>query len=647
MASVTIRPNETLSATTGARTPASTATHTLVGDASDASHLRLWPEAGIARVGIPAPPKPAGSVTKQVRAVARCSSYSVNTTKLDVWIEHAGANVGVLSGVQISGTNPQDIPAPWVQLGDLTAAQIDALVVGFRRTQTGAWTDCRFHDVWFEAIFAAQPTVTVSQSVLGSTAKVEWVPNKGDADTGDYRWYRAWLTNAAGATVDDSGVVDSPTTTFRSVSGLPSGNYVWHVQTAHETLPGQGHWSAEQTVATTIPVTTRAQVLAVSATPDVENAVIPVNATRDTAQDGWGNVEIESITPDGARLPAAVGNIEAGVAGVAAGWQIESMGTVSATSQSIQAGGPNGNFQRFTATLGANSYRFMSPVSAMPCEPGDYVQMSVLAKVTGAVPVRAAIGWSTLGAYVGPWDTTAGAVWVDSTGTAWTTLRLGAVVPAGVYSWRPGVQLASGAAGGTSTADFDVVDAFVSSIGWLPLRHIPPPASNSVTAYDFEVPPDVPVQYRARAVKADGYTVGDWVYSTPITWVPVPGAVRITPIADPSAAATFEQVGFPDAELADPNDIAPILGSSLPAARYDARQAETGAFSLRCTSDSDEAALRAVCSAGIVFIAAPASHRLPAGYYALGRMRRVNYGSNVKNQTRDWIINYARVRRPA
>lgn len=479
MAGASLVPVATIAASGGARTGGTT-THGVLGDANAASWIELWPEAGTCRCTVATPTKPAGAVTKALRINALVSSISANTTKFDIWLEHQGATVSQLLGVQISGTTAAWYASPWTLApADLTPAQLAALVVNGRRSPTGAWTNLRLRELYAEAIFAAQPTVTLSQSVSGTGTTVTWTPAKGDVDTGDYRWYRAWLKNSGGATVFDTGVVDGPTTFSRTATGLASGTYTWYVQVGHESLPNQPHWSAEATIATTIPVTTRAQVLSVVATPNPATAAVAVTANRDTSKDAWGSVEVE-------------------------------------------------------------------------------------------------------------------------------------VYDAATATWRP-------------------------------LRNVPTPGADSVTAVDFEAPPDTPLQYRARAIKTDGVTVGDWVLSTPTTYTLAYS--RFTPVGRPDLAVSVRLAEPPSRSRGRREARLEVLGGEV-VYRQDALGPSEGTFVVLTDDEDDAAALEAAAAVGVVYVAPRALWRFPAGHYRLGNLEEVHLARPLAIGLRHWKVPFTQVRRP-
>lgn len=481
MATVVTRPNATVSASGGSRTGGTT-THGVLSDVNVASWVEMWPEAGPARVTGPAPTKPAGSVTKQVRVGVYVSSISVNSTKFDIWLERNGAIISRLDGVQISGTNWQSYLSPWVQPGDLSAAEVAALIGGVRRSMTGAWTNLRAIEMWFETVFAAQPTVTLSQSAAGSTATVSWVPAKGDVDTGEYRWYSLVLKNSGGATVWESGVVDAPTVFSRSVSGLASGSYTWHVQTGHETLPGQGHWTPVTTIATTIPVTTRAQVLSVTATPDPANGAVSVTVNRDTSKDAWGSVEVEAYDP--------------------------------------------------------------------------------------------------------------------------------------------------------------------ASSTWRPLRNVPTPGTNSVVVYDFEAPPDTSLQYRARAIKTDGVTVGDWVTST-VTTLTIGGGIWLKSATNPNLNVQIRYLAEPPGPTrADVASVTYPLDSALAHVAVGKRRGRVGQFAFITETAEQAAKLAAIVNEPAVLVHTPASWRFPPGWFHFGDLPEGYYSLSADEQWRRWDVDYVEVLAP-
>lgn len=649
MSTVSVYPDATIDASLGTKTGAAT-THECL-DASTASYMVLWPEAGWARVSATTPTKPAGSVTKQVRAVGSFSSISVNSSKFDLRLESGFTVPAELAGVELSGTTPTHYATAWVNLGDLSAAALGDLILGSHRSTTGAVTNLRNYALWLEIVFALQPVVDIT-AVTGGAATastVTWAHTPGE-DGGPQVWYRAWLTNAAGSAVYDTGPVRGGATSTVA-TGLAPDAYRWHVQTAQEVHSGVAHWAAEDfwDFNITAPgVATVPKLTSVVATPDDVYAVTEVDVVRDATGDTWVSSDVQLFYADGATFSD---DIETGTAGVADDWAIETFNTTSAESQSIQPGGESGNFQRFAATVGVGSHiRFAYHVRSLPCQAGDTVYATVRLKGsrTGTAFARWAVGFSTSGPNEAGWQFDGpDGTWIDLVPTgSWQTVRVSFAVPAGMRSFRVSPQLVGGASGGSGVIDFDLVSVGVSSAGWRSVRAIPTPTAAGVTVFDFEAPPDTELTYRANATDADGI-VSPWMYAVPVDWTAAGFKLWLVPTDNPGIGVDLRLAEPPSRTRTRREARLAVLGAAEPVFRSDVLSSSEGEFVVITENEVDGTALEAVAESGVVAVHAPTVFRFPSGYYRLGNLQEVHIGQPAIVGWRYWRLPFTEVARPA
>lgn len=290
MSSVTLRPNGTdvaADSLTGGAT-----THAVTSDDSDASYYtdnEGLDAPVIVSLGTSA--LPAGFVTKQIRARCRSRGDSATVTVNFGVVSYAGGPVSMSTTL----TTYEGAYSPVT----LTQTQIDGLQAYTAGNWVGSGSAYRVAELYVDLVYVTIPVVALDAITDPYTAStvipISWV-NTLDSDGGAQTHYQAWVTaDSGGATVYDSGVVASSSTSA-SVGPLANGaNYTVHIKVA-QTVNGSQHWSAEDTQAAVTMSVTTVDVSSVTAAADNANAKITVTVTRDAADGAWGFVEVERST---------------------------------------------------------------------------------------------------------------------------------------------------------------------------------------------------------------------------------------------------------------------------------------------------------------------------------------------------------------
>lgn len=661
MAFVTTRPDSTVAAV-GTLTGGATL-HAVTNDTNPASYATYYAGQGIGKVSVAAPAKPAGSVTKNVRAVLDVSSISVNSTKIDAWLEYGGQVYSAVFGATFSSTTPANLILPYSVLGDLTGAQLGDVVVCWQRSPSGAVTNCRIIEAYFDTTFAEQPSVTATApTAAGSSSTVTgtWTYTAG-VDGGPQHWYHARVFSAAqygavgfnpatSTATATSGVVASAATSHGFV-GLTPGTYRFYVAGAQEVITGQGHWSAWSYTDFTVTAGTTAEVLSVVPTPDDLSGSIQVVVNRDTAKDAWSSVELErnydynSLTN---------GEFSTGASGLGTDWVESTVNTPTSTSKSLQTtGGWNGQFQRIGATLDfGDFYRISTKFAALP---GSLVRISVAVKGTLGANCKATVATqftsdatlTTAQIVAGTSTTTEEYFGVT---TVWSTFESLAWVPTDAVQGvvTVGIVGQTGAAAAVCTLDMDSVFLTQGGYGWNPVRGASTlvPAANSLTVLDFEAPPDRQVRYRARAIKAVGPVYGAWVYSPSLVEWTVEEGVWVKSVTNPNLNLHTTLAVPPAKTRRIRRGIHAPLGEAHRIVASDVRHSRNVEFVFQ-TPDATEADMLDVLSEeAVVLIDMPEVYRFPSGYFSLGDVEEVHLSRVGEMQWRRWKVDAVEVAAP-
>jgi hypothetical protein len=237
-------------------------------------------------------------------------------------------------------------------------------------------------------------------------------------------------------------------------------------------------------------------------------------------------------------------------------------------------------------------------------------------------------------------------VWIDSTATDWEVISFGATVPAGAR--RCCLMLEAASNPSTSAAvcvvDFDKVEVLRSRFGetitnWVDVRGAEDvtPGADQVTFFDYEAPPGVTNDYRARAVKSDG-SIGEWVLLTDsLSWDAT--AVHFISLEDPTENRTFDLAEPPEPVEEQRRVVMPIDGARFPVVVSDgARSARQFKLVVKTGSAADVAALKALCARDVIVIHAPSSYDFDSGYWALGNLREKRLAREGAFRHKHWEI---------
>ncbi len=615
--------------------------HAVLADLSTASYVTKAQYSPPDKVSMTAPVKPAGSVTKQVRLSHAASSISVNSTRLDSWLEYGGVQYGNISSVALSGTADIGFQGPWVNVGDLTAAQIGDIVIAMQRSPSGGSTSGRYYTSRLDVIFAEIPTVAItapaSGAVLASSSfTATWVHTPG-ADGGSQshylgRVYSAAQYGASGFNPDTSApTLDTGTVTSASSShgftGLASGTYRLYVKTA-QSVNGAAHWSAWAFIPFTVVPGSTSEVSTVTPTADSLNGAITVAVAINAATDTADYVEVERSVDTNLFTS---GDFTTGAGGIGTGWTASAdVATPTATSRSLQTtGGISGQFQRMGATLDDGDAFGQSATERVPITPGEGYSVQFMAK--GTFPAN-----TVLRCYLTRRNASGGLsvnwlTWQDeSPSSSWRTFTVERVAEADQHTVEVKMELVglTGAAAAVTAGDFDLVRVFTGGIPeWALVRGATdvPVVADAMSVADFEASPDTEIRYRARAVKSLGPVAGAWIYSTATTWTPAIGIWLKSP-TNPNLNVELCPADWPGISESRQVEWFDLLGQRSYGSAANALKGYSGSIAFETVSKAELDELLAILAEPVVLIHAATGFQLRPFWASLGEVRRAYEG---------------------
>lgn len=626
-----LRPNSTIS-TTGLSVVGGASADVVLDDApaADGSYIQnTGSSAATATLGLTDPTWPAGAVSKSARIQLRARGISGSLPGRG-YVELRSGSVVVAKLDLSTWTSTSFVPktAAWFPI-TLTQAEVNALTayVRLNKSQTNPYPVIA-SELYVDLILAERATAaitTVTTAYSTSTITTDWSHTPG-ADGGDQSHYRLiWLTAAQVATITggdpttstagsafDSGAVESSAGSA-TAAGLPAGTLTRYVATA-DLVNGQPHWSAWVSQSVTVTLST-AEALSVSPTVDDALGRVGVTVARDTGKDAWATVDVERLS--GVDSLSDVGDMEAAAtAGVVGGWVGGNWNTPTSVSYSAVTVSGHGQVQRITATTTAGS--------------GGYVATVAQHDVTGAATVDIFVD-----AYSAAWGNNQlmiSAVLGDAAGaligiptvklpsvTGWARYGVTFVLPANATTAKALIGVV-GTTGGAVVADIDSATMIIGET-WRALE-VPAPATNTVTAYDYLLPPGETAIYRARAVKT-GPVAGSWIYSADTVWSYPTGQLWLKVPDTPAMNMRLWVVSTP---LENTRPRRQIIHDILPDGASSARRVVAyGPLQGRVTelvawteTRAEAAQLEAIVRSGVVVLHPPTDWRFAAGTFALG-----------------------------
>lgn len=629
-----LRPNSTIS-TTGLSVVGGASADVVLDDApaADGSYIQnTGSSAATATLGLTDPTWPAGAVSKSARIQLRARGISGSLPGRG-YVELRSGSVVVAKLDLSTWTSTSFVPktAAWFPI-TLTQAEVNALTayVRLNKSQTNPYPVIA-SELYVDLILAERATAaitTVTTAYATSTITTDWSHTPG-ADGGDQSHYRLiWLTAAQVATITggdpttstagsafDSGAVESSATSA-TAAGLPAGTLTRYVATA-DVVNGQPHWSAWVSQSVTVTLST-AEALSVSPTVDDALGRVGVTVARDTGKDAWATVDVERLS--GVDVLGGIGAMEgAPLSGVVGGMSTGTLWTPPTTiTWSAQTVAGHGQVQRAVLTNPAGGSALLSPAT---------LQHPVTAGGTVTVVVQAnSAAWNNnvlqLGCFW--WTAANGLSWNGSNvpvKTGWNSYAATLAVPATAVLGRPYVAiLDAGGASVSTTVDLDGMVAFTDET-WRALE-VPAPATNTVTAYDYLLPPGETAIYRARAVKT-GPVAGSWIYSADTVWSYPTGQLWLKV---PDTPALNMRLWVVSAPLENTRPRRQIIHDILPDGASSARRVVAyGPLQGRVTelvawteTRAEAAQLEAIVRSGVVVLHPPTDWRFAAGTFALG-----------------------------
>jgi hypothetical protein len=644
--------------------------HAALSDSSNTSYVEHAPEwqPGIFEVGTYT--KTAGSVVKHVRAIVKASSISVNPVKIRWGFQLGGVNYGETSNLQIAGTTPTVYNGPWVNVGDLAQASIDALRVYVDAQPL--WTSARFYEASVEVLEASPPTTAVTGptgALSASGINVTWTHTpgtEGGAQTAyQVRIFTSGQYDAPGfdpstsAAYFDSGVVALGTDLHFLYVG--AGTYRAYVRTA-QSINGTSQWAAWDYEPFTVSLT-EAEVLEVTAAGDGTIGAVEIIIDRDTGQDAWDHIELERSVDVSEQAALGVdGGFDSGYGGlsfitgitaaqVPAKFDISNGGGTDPTAlTSVIQNTPspwNGNYWLIGGTFDQDD-RLTVAAGVYPFDvtPGDTVTVEAMAHsgLGANCVMRMGLAFYDAGGGVIP-----GAETEFPSHSAWKAYAHSMTVPAGARQATGTISIfgKTGASGAVCALAIDNW-RMSKSVEWVavPGADEITPGADQVTILDHLAPPDTAIRYRARAVKADG-TLGDWVHSnTTVEWTSTDWFLKHP--TDPSKTVSIGcLVTRPTLEQERPTGVFVIAGSNTPMVLYDELQDPTGELVFETETVADKDDLIALLTAtGIVAAHFPEVYDIPNMWVSIPRFRPEFDSQVIEHYRRVWTLPFIETREP-
>jgi hypothetical protein len=635
--------------------------HAALSDSSNTSYVEHAPEwqPGIYEVGTYT--KTAGNVVKHVRAIVKASSISVNPVKIRWGFQLGGVNYGETSNLQIAGTTPTVYNGPWVNVGDLSQASIDALRVYIDAQPL--WTVARFYEASIEVLEASPPTTALTSptgAVASSSFPITWTHTPGTEGGPQSAWqikiFSLSQYGAEGFNVDTTpGLYDSglyPDTRTSLDGYLAAGSYRVYARTA-QSINGTHQvaaWDYEDiTVGAAWTGSDYSGVLEVTAAGDGTIGAAEIIVDIDPATESADHIELQRSWD--VNVIGDIGKFEQGsTGGVATGWEVTTpIGTPTSTSADVlNTPSPwDGYYQRVGATLDDGDRHGFATVDVYPINPGDMIRFESM--------IHAGLG-SNAGArmvvrYYDAAQTFAAADNYDFLAiSAWLPYAAEFTAPTGAHYFDVAFEIfgETGASGAVCLIAFDNVHISVNGDGWQDVLGADEAAvsGDQATVVDHLAPPDEELRYRARAVTAAG-TVSNYVYATASTsWTSTDWFLKHP--TDPSKTVSIGcLVTRPTLEQERPTGVFVVAGSNTPMVLYDELQDPTGELVFETETVAEKDDLIALLTAtGVVAAHFPEVYDIPNMWVSIPRFRPEFDSQVIEHYRRVWTLPFIETREP-
>jgi hypothetical protein len=622
MSAGNLLPDGTVAPDSSVVTGAATA-HQATNDSSDASYVNKTAGANPVRFTLQNPTKPANGILRKVSLQIKASSQSSARVYWDVWGTYDGRTRFGQTQFSLTGTTATSFFGGNVVIGDLTQSQLNALEIHAQVPSFSAGNG-RLHEVWLYYEIAEPPTVNVDGPVGTQTISdvlITWTHTPGAQ--GDLQSvYVLRVFSEAQYTAQGFNPDTSPATweqinpsqnSYATATGLSTNTYRAYVKTA-QNINSTSQYSAWDYIEFDVLLTT-AEVDTISVQEDNDLARLEIVVDRLTG-DAWSGVELQRNF-DYAIFD--IGQFATGSGGIGDGWTVLNS---AGTPTSLQAsGGKPGQYQRFAATLDTGDKRSL--------ETSDYYTASpfIATRVFGYVKGTLGAGCE-LNVVVNFYDalyTYISSVWesVPVTGS-FLPFHCDFYSPAGSRYMKVAVEMNGvSATAAACTIDVDSIYPTHGGYGWAEVPYTAgiTPGTDQIVYYDYDVPPDRPTRYRARAIKS-GNIVGAWVYDeSPHSFWTMTSGVWIKSLTDFRKNLNLRLHVAPDIDYPQRRGEFEILGDATPVVVSDVRSARGLPFHFLTETTTEMAMVKALAAEDIVLIQPAPLYNIDSGYWSLGPLK--------------------------